>query len=213
MSDKFVTKDSGERQTFPTGMQRDSGQKDLRPDLLPGDMLVRWAELMGRGAKKYKARNWEKARTEEELERFREGAFRHFVQWFYGLDTEEDHAAAVFFNISGAEHVKARLAAQGPKIEPAPVVTPWQPKVGDLVTIPGGVGKIVDTDNASSCQWFVQFGQSSYRSNWFDTSELSPLSLDAAKARVSDLLNAGKGFRDEEELEYLKALVAAEEPK
>ena len=113
MSDaKFVTKDSGERRVFETGMHRDSGRKDLRPDLLPGPMLIRWAELMGRGAAKYEARNWEKARTPEELERFREGAFRHFVQWFYGLNTEEDHAAAVFFNISGAEHVKARLAEE-----------------------------------------------------------------------------------------------------
>lgn len=112
MSD-FVTKDSGERQTFETGMVRDSAQKDLRPDLCYGPMLVRWAELMGRGAKKYGERNWELAATEGELARFRASAFRHFVQWFYGLDTEEDHAAAVFFNIAGAEHVKARLKAQG----------------------------------------------------------------------------------------------------
>lgn len=105
----FVTKDSGERQTFATGMVRDSAQKDLRPDLLPEGMLVRWAELMGRGANKYGERNWEKAETEEELARFRASAFRHFVQWFYGLNTEEDHAAAVFFNVAGAEYVKARL--------------------------------------------------------------------------------------------------------
>ena len=113
MSDgRFVTKDSGERQTFATGMQRDSAQKDLRPDLVYGDMLVRWAELMGRGAQKYGERNWEKACTEEELARFRASAFRHFVQWFYGLNAEEDHAAAVFFNIAGAEYVKARMRDQ-----------------------------------------------------------------------------------------------------
>lgn len=106
----FITKDSGERQEFSTGMVRDSAQKDLRPDLVYGPMLVRWAELMGRGANKYGERNWEKARTQEELERFRASAFRHFVQWFYGMNPEEDHAAAVFFNISGAEHVKARMA-------------------------------------------------------------------------------------------------------
>lgn len=108
MSD-FVTKDSGERQVFATGMQRDSEQKDLRPDLIPGPMLVRWAELMGRGAKKYGDRNWEKAATAEELARFRASAFRHFVQWFYGMNPEEDHAAAVFFNIAGAEYVKDRM--------------------------------------------------------------------------------------------------------
>jgi hypothetical protein len=104
----FVTKDSGERQVFETGMVRDLGNKDLRPDLVYGPMLIRWAELMGRGANKYGERNWEKARTDEELARFRASAFRHFVQWFYGLDTTEDHAAAVFFNIAGAEHVKER---------------------------------------------------------------------------------------------------------
>jgi hypothetical protein len=108
MSD-FVTKDSGERQTFDTGMQRDSAANKLRPDLVDGPMFLRWAELMGRGAIKYGDNNWKLARTEEELARFRESAFRHFVQWFYGLNTEEDHAAAVFFNIAGAEYVKARM--------------------------------------------------------------------------------------------------------
>lgn len=120
----FVTKDSGERQTFSTGMQRDSGQKDLRPDLLPGPMLIRWAELMGRGAQKYGERNWEKAATEEELARFKVSAFRHFVQWFYGLNPEEDHAAAVFFNVAGAEYVKERIPkALPPGPPPAPVAT------------------------------------------------------------------------------------------
>jgi hypothetical protein len=190
---KFITKDSGERQTFSTGMQRDSAQKDLRPDLVylpmlerwraaaidpcdspserredalaffidwlngvPGrdyaaetlaaladverlcgrePMLVRWAELMGRGANKYGERNWEKARTEEELARFKASGFRHLVQWFFGLNPEEDHAAAVFFNISGAEHVQARL----PKLLPPgsmPAAT-WEPGIGERVIIGG----------------------------------------------------------------------------
>ena len=37
----FITKDSGERQTFSTGMVRDSGAKALRPDLLPLFMVRR----------------------------------------------------------------------------------------------------------------------------------------------------------------------------
>lgn len=112
----FVTKDSGERQIFPTGMQRDSAKKELQPDLIPMPMLVRWAELMGRGAEKYGARNWEKAATEEELARAYESAFRHFVQWRRG-DTDEDHAAAIYFNIGLAEHIKARSAAVPPKVK------------------------------------------------------------------------------------------------
>lgn len=132
MSD-FVTKDSGQRQTFSTGMQRDSGQKDLRPDLVYGPMLVRWSELMGRGAGKYGERNWEKACTQEELDRFKASAFRHFVQWFYGMNPEEDHAAAVFFNVAGTEYVRERMkegALKAPA-EPEPL------KVGDRVLIVG----------------------------------------------------------------------------
>ena len=63
---------------------------------------------MGRGAEKYSDRNWEKASSKKELNRFKEAAFRHFMQWFDG-EMDEDHAAAVFFNISGAEFVKAKL--------------------------------------------------------------------------------------------------------
>ena len=119
----FVTKDSGERQTFETGMVRDSAQKDLRPDLVDGPMFLRWAELMGRGAAKYGDNNWKLAETTEELARFRASAFRHFVQWFYGLNPEEDHAAAVFFNVAGAEYVKAKMAGdavadEGPDVWP-----------------------------------------------------------------------------------------------
>lgn len=105
----FETKDSGERKQFASGMQRDTNTGKTRYELVfDGPMLKRWAELDTRGAVKYEARNWMKASGEAELERFRESAVRHFVQWLYG-DTDEDHAAAVFFNINGAEYVKAKL--------------------------------------------------------------------------------------------------------
>lgn len=105
----FVTRDSGERQVYPTGMVRDSGTKTLRPDLVDQDLLRRWSELMGRGAVKYGENNWKKAATQEELDRFRASAYRHFFQWYNGLETSEDHAAAVCFNIAGAEMVRRKL--------------------------------------------------------------------------------------------------------
>lgn len=103
----YETKDSGKRETYDTGMVRDV--QDGKPDytLIPESMLTRWAELMTRGAGKYGRRNWELARTEEELERFKASAYRHFIQWIRG-DADEDHAAATFFNISAAEYVKDR---------------------------------------------------------------------------------------------------------
>jgi len=76
-------------------------------------MFERYAALMTRGAQKYTARNWMGAHTAEELNRFRESAIRHFIQWFRG-DVDEDHAAAVIFNLNGAEHVKEKTAAVQP---------------------------------------------------------------------------------------------------
>lgn len=89
-------------------MLRDVDDTKIRYDLIYMPMLKRWATHMTNGAKKYEARNWEKAETPEELERFKESAFRHFVQWFMG-DEDEDHASACWFNICGAEMVKEKL--------------------------------------------------------------------------------------------------------
>lgn len=108
MSKKFTTKDSGKRQSFNTGMVRDVQDDKPRYDLIYLPMLKRWAELMGRGAEKYGERNWEKAETLEELNRFKASAFRHFIQWIDG-EEDEDHGAAVLFNIAGAEMVKNKL--------------------------------------------------------------------------------------------------------
>lgn len=105
---EYITKDSGERKQFSTGMVRDTSTDKPRYDLIYLPLLKRWAELMGRGAIKYGDRNWEKASTQEELNRFKESAFRHFMQWIMEENQEEDHAAAVLFNIAGAEFVKTK---------------------------------------------------------------------------------------------------------
>lgn len=108
----FVVKDSGVREEYSTGMRRDTQEGKAKfslvtPVFLPYEeqMLTRWAMLMTNGAKKYGERNWEKAHTPEELKRFRDSAFRHFMQWFTSADQDEDHAAATMFNIACAEYV------------------------------------------------------------------------------------------------------------
>lgn len=114
----YVTKDSGERQTYSTGMQRDVSTNKPRFDLLVPNgipfehqFLTRLANLMMRGAEKYDARNWEKANTEEELARFKESAFRHFLQWFTG-ETDEDHMAAVCFNLMAYETTHYKMTQE-----------------------------------------------------------------------------------------------------
>lgn len=157
MTEKFETKDSGKRETFGSGMQRDTQEGKTRFDLafdgpVPGylfetiergetvvafnawyqvggcraageaireiakyegglaALFQRFAELMTRGAVKYEARNWMKAEGQAELERFKASAARHFYQWFSG-NRDEDHAAAVVFNLNGAEYVRQKLEA------------------------------------------------------------------------------------------------------
>lgn len=105
----FETLDSGERKVFDSGMARDTNNGKARFDLLlpkgvryEEQMLTRLAELMTRGAVKYGDRNWEQAESAEEMARFKESAFRHFIQWMSN-DSEEDHASAVIFNIIAYE--------------------------------------------------------------------------------------------------------------
>lgn len=109
MSEDFKTKDSGKREQFESGMQRDTQENKIRYDLaLDGPIFKRYAELMTRGAVKYEARNWMKASGFIEMDRFMASATRHFMQWLEG-DRTEDHAAAVVFNLNGYEYVKAKL--------------------------------------------------------------------------------------------------------
>jgi hypothetical protein len=101
----YQIKDSGKREAFASGMVRDTAEDKIDYSLIfDGPMLERWAQHLTNGAKKYEKRNWMKASGNDEYDRFRESALRHFIQWFRG-DKDEDHAAAVFFNVNGAEYV------------------------------------------------------------------------------------------------------------
>lgn len=111
----FETKDSGKREQYDSGMQRDTQSGKPRFDLLyplgipyNDQFLTRVAELLARGVEKYSERNWEKAEGEAELIRFRASAKRHMVQWMCG-ETDEDHAAAVVFNLMGAHLVEWKM--------------------------------------------------------------------------------------------------------
>lgn len=105
---EYITKDSGKRLDFASGMRRDVSDDKPQYDLVWRPGIKRLAQLMGRGAKKYGKHNWMKASGQEEFDRFRESALRHMFQWMDG-ETDEDHMAAVIFNLFGAEYVKQKL--------------------------------------------------------------------------------------------------------
>lgn len=115
----FEVKDSGQRAEFASGMVRDvtTGKVEWHR-AFDGPMMERYARHLTVAKAKYPdiapgVPNWTLAAGDEERERFRQSAFRHFMQWFRG-DTDEDHAAAVYFNINGAEYVKDKQ--KGPAV-------------------------------------------------------------------------------------------------
>jgi hypothetical protein len=117
----FVVKAGGAQTVGAGGMVRSSAEGKTDFSLvLDGAMFTRWAEHLTRATRPrgdfpgYPKRNWLKATeglTDERLkvmERAKESAVRHFIQWYRG-DLDEDHAAAVFFNINVHETVKESL--------------------------------------------------------------------------------------------------------
>jgi hypothetical protein len=101
----FGLKDSGVREQYQSGMVRDTTTNKTKWALVyDGPMLARWAEHLTKGAKKYSDRNWMLACSEAEYTRARDSAARHFAQWMANK-LDEDHAAAVFFNINLAEYI------------------------------------------------------------------------------------------------------------
>lgn len=84
-------------------------------------LITRFAELMARGAEKYGDRNWEKGHGQAELDRARSSAYRHLKQWVAN-ETDEDHAAAVLFNLMAAEYFQWKMLAGRGKIEEKPTI-------------------------------------------------------------------------------------------
>jgi hypothetical protein len=122
-----VTKDSGERVGFDSGMVRDTEEGKPRMDLcvvscMPYEeqLIVRYGMLRARGAAKYCETytdiNCEKAESEDELARYRSSAARHFFQWMCG-EEDEDHAAAVLFNLDMHGMVKWKLKVKADELE------------------------------------------------------------------------------------------------
>lgn len=101
MSVEFTSvKDSGQRQSFDTGAVRDTQEGKPRYDLIPATALHRLAIHYANGAKKYGDRNWEKGIP---ASRCIASALRHLYAWIRG-QTDEDHLAAVLFNIMAIIH-------------------------------------------------------------------------------------------------------------
>ncbi len=100
MSKEFKTKDSGVREGFSGGAVRDTQDGKPRYDLIPPGPLRRLAMLYTRGAEKYDEYNWTKGIP---TSRCVASLLRHVFQFIDG-DTDEDHGAAILFNMMCIMH-------------------------------------------------------------------------------------------------------------
>jgi hypothetical protein len=137
---EYETKDSGERAQFASGMQRDTQAGKPRFDLIlpegipyEAQLLTRFAALMERGAAKYTERNWEKANSKEEVDRMKASGLRHFMQWYHG-EVDEDHAAAVLFNIMAASATQWKIDHASNALETVEVKAWGEPPEPTVIT-------------------------------------------------------------------------------
>lgn len=93
--DKFILKDSGKRESFTSGMVRDTREGKGRFDLITPFAEMRIAKIYERGAIKYNPRNWEKGAP---FSRFIDSAKRHITQFAMGME-DEDHLAQATWNL------------------------------------------------------------------------------------------------------------------
>jgi len=103
---KFQTKSTKVKQ-YSSGMKRDTDENKPRFDLIPYEPLKRIADLYARGAVKYGDSNWKKANSQEEYDRLRASAARHFNKWLHHIDEGEDEFAGAVWNLIAYEwHTK-----------------------------------------------------------------------------------------------------------
>ncbi len=99
---EYVTKDSGARESFETGMVRDIRTGKGRFDLITPIGLRRLAQVYERGAAKYADRNWESGSP---FGRFLDSAERHINDYKAGL-RDEDHLAQAAWNLMAIMHLE-----------------------------------------------------------------------------------------------------------
>lgn len=92
--------DSGERQVFDTGCQRDTQTGKTRPDLIASFALLRLARVYEQGADKYSDNNWQKGMP---FSRVLGSTWRHIIKWKFrkalGLKQNEDHLLQAAWNL------------------------------------------------------------------------------------------------------------------
>jgi hypothetical protein len=103
----YTTKVTEQRDHFSTGSQRGDQTGKGRYDLVPREVIDRYAKLLERGAVAYGDNNW---RLGQPYSRVISSMLRHAYQAAAGM-TDEDHLAAVIFNAGALITYQEMIAA------------------------------------------------------------------------------------------------------
>jgi hypothetical protein len=91
---------SGKAIEYSSGAKREDKSDAPRPDLVSPFALWRLGKWMGLGAKKHGDRNWEKGLPYSSMV---QAIWRHLLKFMMGWQ-DEDHLAAVLFNVQAIMH-------------------------------------------------------------------------------------------------------------
>lgn len=87
------------------GFKRENKSHKIDYTLIPLEQLKKLAQHYTEGAKVHGRNNWVKS---QDLETFKQSAFRHFMQWMQN-EQDESHSMALVWNIFCYEHLKDKL--------------------------------------------------------------------------------------------------------
>jgi hypothetical protein len=121
----YSVRDSGNRQKFPTGAQRDIQQGKGRFDLLAPRAEARKAELNEAGAAKYEAWNVAKGMP---IARLIDSARRHINAWMTGK-RDEDHLVQASWNLDWAVETLALIESGDLPCSLLDELPPWSPEL------------------------------------------------------------------------------------
>ena len=103
----YDIKNSGNNIIHESGMSREDKSDKIDYTLCYLPLLDRWASWMTKGGKIHGKENWMKANSPEEEREAITSLWRHF-RAFIDDKQDEDHAAAMFFNICLIEHIRSK---------------------------------------------------------------------------------------------------------
>lgn len=96
----LIIKTDGNNRVFETGSQRDNDTNKSLPNHLDAYVRMRYGYLLRHGANHYDKGNWRKGQpTEAALESLHRHLAKFEINYYNGVEQDEDHLSAIIFGV------------------------------------------------------------------------------------------------------------------